>query len=572
MKVNKKQVIKLLETIGLFMELKGENPFKISAFRKAAAALESDDRSLSEIEDFTKIPGIGKGTAAVIQEYIESATSGVLQELEKEVPSSLLPLLKLPGLGGKKVAKLYKELGVIDMESLQKVCEENKVQALAGFGKKTEEKILEAIAQVGSRPERLPIAMVLPIAGEIEEKLSNIQEIVRFSRAGSLRRVRETVKDLDFIIATTEPAAVREHLLQFDNMIEVIASGDTKVSVRLQYEYDISIDFRLVKPEEFITTLHHFTGSKDHNVRMRQIAKDKGEKISEYGVENLETGEVKTFETEEAFFAHFGLPFIPPEVREDGKEIELIKEYPNLIQFSDIQGDLHMHTTWSDGAFSIEEMVQACRKRGYKFMAITDHSQYLKVANGLTKERLREQGKEIERINEKYPDITILRGIEMDILPDATLDFDDEVLAELDYVIGAIHSSFSQDRETIMKRLRTAIENKHVTMIAHPTGRLLGRREGYDVDTDLLIELAKETDTVLELNANPNRLDLSAKLLKQAQDAGVKVAINTDAHTLEMLEDMETGVAAARKGWIQKDTVINTWDIERLLDYMKRNK
>ncbi|MBY0597092.1 DNA polymerase/3'-5' exonuclease PolX [Bacillus bingmayongensis] len=572
MKVNKKQVIKLLETIGLFMELKGENPFKISAFRKAAAALESDDRSLSEIEDFTKIPGIGKGTAAVIQEYIEGGTSEVLQELEKEVPSSLLPLLKLPGLGGKKVAKLYKELGVIDMETLQKACAENKVQLLAGFGKKTEEKILEAIAQVGSRPERLPIAMVLPIAGEIEKKLSNIQEIIRFSRAGSLRRVRETVKDLDFIIATENPPAVREHLLQFDNMIEVIASGDTKVSVRLQYEYDISIDFRLVKPEEFITTLHHFTGSKDHNVRMRQIAKDKGEKISEYGVENLETGEVKTFETEEAFFAHFGLPFIPPEVREDGKEIELIKEYPNLIQFSDIQGDLHMHTTWSDGAFSIEEMVQACRARGYKFMAITDHSQYLKVANGLTKERLLEQGKEIERINEKYPDITILRGIEMDILPDATLDFDDEVLAELDYVIGAIHSSFSQDRETIMKRLRAAIENKHVTMIAHPTGRLLGRREGYDVDTDLLIELAKETDTVLELNANPNRLDLSAKLLKQAQDAGVKVAINTDAHTLEMLEDMETGVAAARKGWIQKDTVINTWNIERLLDYIKRNK
>ncbi|MFI8708060.1 DNA polymerase/3'-5' exonuclease PolX [Bacillus sp. NPDC077411] len=572
MKVNKKQVIKLLETIALFMELKGENPFKISAFRKAAAALENDDRSLSEIEDFMKIQGIGKGTAAVIAEYIEVGTSEVLTELEKEVPSSLLPLLKLPGLGGKKVAKLYKELGVVDIETLKKACEENQVQALAGFGKKTEEKILEAIAQVGSRPERLPVAMVIPIAGEIERKLSNVPEIIRYSRAGSLRRVRETVKDLDFIIATTEPEKVREHLLQFDNMIEVIASGDTKVSVRLQYEYDISIDFRLVKPEEFITTLHHFTGSKDHNVRMRQIAKDKGEKISEYGVENLETGEVQTFETEEAFFAHFGLPFIPPEVREDGKEIDLIEQYPNLIQFSHIQGDLHMHTTWSDGAFSIEEMVQACRARGYKYMAITDHSQYLKVANGLTKERLREQGKEIERMNDKHPDITILRGIEMDILPDATLDFDDDILAELDYVIGAIHSSFSQDRETIMKRLRTAIENHHVTMIAHPTGRLIGRREGYDVDTDLLIELAKETNTVLELNANPNRLDLSAKLLKQAQDAGVKIAINTDAHTLEMLEDMEIGTAAARKGWIQKDTVINTWDIERLLNYIKRNK
>ena len=260
------------------MELKGANPFKISAFRKAAAALESDDRSLSEIEDFTKIPGIGKGTAAVIQEYIESGTSEVLQELEKEVPSSLLPLLKLPGLGGKKVAKLYKELGVVDMESLKAVCEENKVQALAGFGKNRRENI-RSNRSVGSRPERLPIAMVLPIAGEIEEKLSNIAEVIRFSRAGSLRRVRETVKDLDFIIATTEPAAVREHLLQFDNMIEVIASGDTKVSVRLQYEYDISIDFRLVKPEEFITTLHHFTGSKDHNVKCVKSQKIKARKL-----------------------------------------------------------------------------------------------------------------------------------------------------------------------------------------------------------------------------------------------------------------------------------------------------
>jgi DNA polymerase (family 10) len=572
MNVNKKQVIKLLETIALYMELKGENPFKISAFRKAAAALESDDRSLSEIEDFTKIGGIGKGTAAVIIEYIETGTSAVLEELEKEVPSSLIPLLKLPGLGGKKVAKLYRELDVVDLTTLKQACEEHRVQALAGFGKKTEEKILEAIAQFGTRPERLPIAFVLPIAEEIERKLSAISEAERFSRAGSLRRVRETVKDLDFIIATTNPAAVREHLLQFENVAEVIASGDTKVSLRLQYEYDITVDFRLVQPQEYITTLHHFTGSKDHNVRMRQIAKAQNEKISEYGVENLETGEVRTFETEEAFFKHFGLPFIPPEVREDGKEIELIQEYGNLVELKDIKGDLHMHTTWSDGAFSIEEMVQACRVRGYQYLAITDHSQYLKVANGLTKERLLQQGEEIRRMNEKYPDITILRGIEMDILPDATLDFDDEVLEGLDFVIGAIHSSFSQDRETIMKRLRTAIENKHVTMIAHPTGRLIGRREGYDVDTDLLIQLAKETDTVLELNANPQRLDLSAELLKKAQDAGVKIAINTDAHTLDMLEHLEIGVAAAKKGWIQKETVINTWETEKLLDFIRRHK
>ncbi len=572
MNINKKQVIKLLETIALYMELKGENPFKISAFRKAANALETDDRSLSEIEDFTKIGGIGKGTAAVILEYIETGKSEVLQELEKEVPSSLIPLLKLPGLGGKKVAKLYKELGVIDLMTLKQACEEHKVQVLAGFGKKTEEKILEAVEQFGARPERLPIADVIPIAEEIERKLATIQEVERFSRAGSLRRVRETVKDLDFIIATEHPQIVREELLKLDNIAEVIASGDTKVSLRLQYEYDIAVDFRLVKPEEYITTLHHFTGSKEHNVRMRQIAKAQNEKISEYGVENLETGEVKTFESEEEFFAHFNLPYIPPEVREDGREIEWIHEYGKLVELEDIQGDLHMHTTWSDGAFSIEEMVQAAIARGYNYIAVTDHSQYLKVANGLTKERLLQQGEEIRRINEKYPNFTILRGIEMDILPDATLDFDDEVLKQLDFVIGAIHSSFSQDRETIMKRLRTAIENNHVNMIAHPTGRLIGRREGYDVDTELLIQLAKETDTVLELNANPHRLDLSAELLKKAQDAGVKIAINTDAHQLDMLEHMEIGVAAAKKGWIQKDTVINTWDIDKLLDFIRRHK
>ncbi|MCP8967388.1 DNA polymerase/3'-5' exonuclease PolX [Ectobacillus ponti] len=572
MQVHKKQVIKLLETIALYMELKGENPFKISAFRKAAAALETDDRSLSEIEDFTKLGGIGKGTAAVILEYIETGESTVLQELSKEIPETLIPLLKLPGLGGKKLAKLYKELGVTGMESLKQACEEHRVQALAGFGKKTEEKILEAIAQVGTRPERLPIADVIPIAEEIEQMLSEVPEAERFSRAGSLRRVRETVKDLDFIIATTDPAAVREHLLQLPRIAEVIASGDTKVSLRLQYEYDISVDFRLVQPHEFITTLHHFTGSKDHNVRMRQIAKARNERISEYGVENLETGEIKTFESEEAFFAHFGLPFIPPEVREDGKEIDLIEKYPNLIQYSDIKGDIHMHTTWSDGSFSLEEMVQAAIARGYAYIAITDHSQYLKVANGLTKERLLQQGAEIEKLRAKYPQITILRGIEMDILPDATLDFADDTLQQLDFVIGAIHSSFSQDRETIMKRLRAALENKQVHMIAHPTGRLIGRRSGYDVDAEMLIQLAKETDTVLELNANPNRLDLSAELLRKAQDAGVKIAINTDAHTIDMLEHMEIGVAAAKKGWIQKENVINTWEIGQLLDYLRRHK
>ncbi|MGM9985670.1 MAG: DNA polymerase/3'-5' exonuclease PolX [Bacillaceae bacterium] len=568
--VTKKDIIGLLETIALYMELKGENAFKISAFRKAASALENDERSLKEIEDFTAISGIGKGTAGVIAEFIESGQSATLEQLKEEIPSGLILILKLPGLGGKKVAKLYKELHVTNIDELKIACEEGKVQALSGFGKKTEEKILAAIAEVGSRPERLPLSFVIPIAKEIEAQLQEMDGIERYSKAGSLRRLRETVKDLDFIIATNNPIKVGKQLLTLKHVKDVIANGETKVSLTLAYEYDISVDFRLVKQEEFITTLHHFTGSKDHNVRMRQLAKERGEKISEYGVENVETGEVKTFESEEAFFAHFDLPYIPPELREDGREVEQFQaDYP-LISLQDIQGDLHMHTTWSDGALSLEEMIEACIEKGYRYMAITDHSKFLKVANGLNEERLEKQGEEIQRLREKYPEITILRGIEMDILPDATLDFEDETLEQLDFVIASIHSSFSQASDVIMERLITALKNKHVHMIAHPTGRIIGGRPGYDVNIEMLIQLAKETNTILELNANPHRLDLEPKHLKLAQEQGVLLAINTDAHREEMLHDMEIGVATARKAWIKRDNIINTWDIDRLMDFLKK--
>jgi DNA polymerase (family 10) len=571
MDIHKKDVIRLLEKIAVLMELKGDNPFKISAFRKAANALETDDRSLSLIEDFTTITGIGKGTSAVIKEFVESGRSEVLEQLQQEVPAGLLPLLKLPGLGGKKIAKLYKELHIDSVETLKQACQENKIQGLAGFGKKSEEKILAAIEEMGNRPERLPLSFMLPIAEEIEMYLAKCSGIEKFSRAGSLRRMKETIKDLDFIISTNEPAAVRDQLLKIENLSDVIANGDTKVSVQLQYDYEVSVDFRLVKPEEFATTLHHFTGSKEHNVRMRQLAKERGEKISEYGVENNETNEIKTFETEAEFYKYFSLPHFPPEIREDGSEVDLYKKEMKLIRLDDIKGDLHMHSTWSDGAFTIREMVEACREKGYRYIAITDHSQYLKVANGLTPERLRAQRLEINALNEEYDDITILAGVEMDILPDASLDYDDELLAEMDLVIASIHSSFSGSREVIMKRLKTALENHHVDIIAHPTGRLIGKRKGYDVDVEMLIQLAKETDTALELNANPNRLDLSAEHIRKAQAAGVKLVINTDAHNKEMLEHMTIGVSTAKKGWIECDNVINTWDIDQLRTFLNRH-
>ncbi|HLR62649.1 MAG TPA: DNA polymerase/3'-5' exonuclease PolX [Lentibacillus sp.] len=570
MAVNKKDVIKLLEKIAVYLELKGENPFKISAYRKASQALERDERSIADIDDFTKIKGIGKGTASVITEYIQNESSETLTQLEYEIPAGLIPLLDLPGLGGKKLAKLYQELNISDADSLKQACEKGKVEQLEGFGKKSAEKILTALEEANERPERLPIATMLPLAEQIEDYLETIAEIDDYSRAGSLRRMRETVKDIDFIIASDNPSAVRDRLLELERIKEVIAQGETKVSVTLEDVYDINVDFRIVEPVEFASTLHHFTGSKDHNVAMRQLAKSKGEKINEYGVEVEETGETLTFESEQAFFDHFDLHYIPPEVRENTGEVEAYREPVPLIELKDIRGDLHMHTTWSDGGQSLEEMVNQARLKKYDYITITDHSKYLRIANGLNETRLRKQRDEIAKLNEKYHDIHIFAGVEMDILPDGTLDFSDKFLKEMDFVIGAIHSSFNQSQEKIMHRLDAALANPYVSLVAHPTGRLIGRRQGYRADVARLIERAKETDTALEINANPNRLDLSSEWARKAQEEGVKIAINTDAHDYSMLDHMNYGVATARKGWISKDTVINTWSKQKLMDFMNR--
>lgn len=570
--MNKKDIIHLLEEIALYLEIKGENPFRISAYRKAAQGLERDIRSLSEIEDFTTIDGIGKGTCELIVEFIDTGQSSLLTELQAEIPASLLPLLKLPGLGGKRISTLYKELDIVDRASLKEACLNGSILEIRGFGKKTVENILQGLEEQQARPERLPVAYMLRQAETIETYLESIEAIKRFSLAGSLRRLSETIKDIDFIIETDEVEAVKEELLAMDNVKDVIAAGDTKISLTLNDEYDVNVDFRLVSEEEYATTLHHFTGSKEHNVSMRRLAKQRDEKINEYGVTNEKTGKTVQFNTEEEFFNHFNLHFISPELRENVSELEKFTEVVDLIELSDIQGDLHMHTTWSDGANSLEEMVQAAQERGYNYIAITDHSKYLRVANGLDETRLLEQREEINRLNEKYENMHVFAGVEMDILPNGELDFSDDFLKEMDWVIAAIHSSFNQTEEEIMKRLQTACENKFVDIIAHPTGRLIGRREGYNVDVNKLIELAAKTNTALELNANPMRFDLAPEWLSKAQESSIPIAINTDAHQIKTLSHMEFGVKVGRKGWLQKDTVMNSWDADRIKAFATRNK
>lgn len=546
------------------MELLGENHFKIAAFRKAANVLELDPRSLAEMDDILSLKGIGKGTGAVITDLMEKGESDLLNELMETVPKGLVPMLKIAGLGGKRIAKLHATLGIDSIEALQQACLANEVSKVAGFGKKTEENILAAIEALATRSDKFPIWKVEQTVKLIEAAICKIEEVTRFSVAGSYRRTEEESSDVDFIIVTEDPAAVREKLMASLPVLETIAAGDAKLSITLDVEDPIDVDFRFVKDEQFATAIHHFTGSKDHNVRMRQLAKSKGWKISEYGVED-EHGTMQTFETEAAFFAHFDLPFIPPALRRDGRELDRVAEIEGLIDVKDIRADLHMHTTWSDGGYSIREMVEGARKKGYSHIVITDHSQYLKVANGLTPERLREQIAEIRLLNNEYADIEIFCGTEMDILPDATLDFDDELLQELDFVIAAIHSSFNQPQEQIMERIHAAMKNPHVDMIAHPTGRIIGKRDGYNPDVSQMIQWAKEYDKILELNANPYRLDLNTDYLIEAQQNGVRIAINTDAHAIDQLDFMDIGTNYAKKAWLKKENVVNTWSVDQFI-------
>lgn len=565
--MTKKDVIQLLEKIAIYMELNGENTFKVSAYRKAAQSLEIDERSLDEIKDVTELKGIGKGVGEVISEYRETGTSSTLKELQRLVPEGLIPLMKIQGLGSKKIAKLYKELNITDKEHLQEACEAGKVSELSGFAKKTEQNILEAVKALGAKKDHYPIDLMRHLNKDIMTYLEQLEEVEHYSEAGSFRRYKEVSKDLDYIISTRHPLHVQQHLLNIPNKVKEVAVGETKVSLELEYDDEtIGVDFRLVEPEAFYHTLQHFTGSKDHNIRIRQLAKAQNEKVSEYGIEQQD-GTLLQFQSEAEIYQHFGRHWIAPAIREDGSEFD--RDLNSIITLDDIKGDLHMHTTYSDGAFSIREMIEANIKKGYEYMVITDHSKSLKVAHGLQVERLLRQNEEIKNLNEEYTEIDIYSGTEMDILPDGSLDYEDDILSQLDYVIAAIHQSFNQSEEEIMKRLEHACRNPYVRHIAHPTGRIIERREGYQPNIEQLMQLAEETQTVMEINANPKRLDLNAATVKKYPN--IKLTINTDAHHVDHLDFMKYGVATAQKGFVNKDRVINTMTRDAFKNFINNN-
>ncbi|QIY37270.1 DNA polymerase/3'-5' exonuclease PolX [Staphylococcus hominis] len=565
--MTKKDVIQLLEKIAIYMELNGENTFKVSAYRKAAQSLEIDERSLDEIKDVTELKGIGKGVGEVISEYRETGTSSTLKELQRLVPEGLIPLMKIQGLGSKKIAKLYKELNITDKERLQEACEAGKVSELSGFAKKTEQNILEAVKALGAKKDHYPIDLMRHLNKDIMTYLEQLEEVEHYSEAGSFRRYKEVSKDLDYIISTQHPLHVQQQLLNIPNKVKEVAVGETKVSLELEYDDEtIGVDFRLVEPEAFYHTLQHFTGSKNHNIRIRQLAKAQNEKVSEYGIEHQD-GTLLQFQSEAEIYQHFGRHWIAPAMREDGSEFD--RDLNSIITLDDIKGDLHMHTTYSDGAFSIREMIEANIKKGYEYMVITDHSKSLKVAHGLQVERLLRQNEEIKNLNEEYTEIDIYSGTEMDILPDGSLDYEDDILSQLDYVIAAIHQSFNQSEEEIMKRLEHACRNPYVRHIAHPTGRIIERREGYQPNIEQLMQLAEETQTVMEINANPKRLDLNAATVKKYPN--IKLTINTDAHHVDHLDFIKYGVATAQKGFVNKDRVINTMTRDAFKNFINNN-
>ena len=573
--MEKNDIASVLDEIATFMELTGENPFKIRAYSAGARILENMTEDLGELIDGGKladIPGLGE---ALVDKITTLRRDGVLpfhQKLKASIPAGLLEVMQIPGLGPKKVRALWTLLAVEDLAKLKEVCESGAVAELKGFGAKTQDKILEGIKNRIAYGKRHRWYEAAAIAEPILVGLRALPQVSLAESAGSLRRARETVGDLDFLVASSEPKPIMDWFVAYPGVKEVTAHGETKSSVR--FENGLQADLRVVPAEQFYFALHHFTGSKEHNVAMRHRALGRGLSMSEWGFKSVDEKSVAPGATsEEEVFRALGLPWIPPELREGNGEIDAAEagKLPKLVQFSDLRGVFHNHTTESDGDHTLDQMAAAAEAHGWDYLGISDHSKSSFQAGGLDEARLAKQLEDIAKLNasKKYR-IRVLSGSEVDILKDGTLDFSDDVLARLDFVVASVHTLFTLDREAQTARIIKAIENEHVDMVGHLTGRLLNKREPYDVDIAKVIDAAAANDTIIELNANPWRLDLDWRWWRRAAEKGVLCSINPDAHDIEQLAFAAHGVRIARKGWLTPEQVLNTRSLPEVLPWLGR--
>ena len=572
--MNNRQLADTFTLVADLSEIKGEIIYKTLAYRKAAENLMGLGREASEywkegkLED---IPGVGKAIAEKIDELLNTGKLGFLEKLKKEVPPSLAEWIKVPSLGPKKIGLIYKTLGITTLAELEAAAKEGKLRGLPGMGAKSESAILEGLASLGRRSTRTPLGRAYPLAQEIIEALKKVKGVVKAEPAGSLRRMRSTIGDLDIAVAAKDSAPVMEAVVNLPRVLRVVGRGDTKVSI--EFIDGLRAQVWVHPPEEFGTALLYATGSKDHNVRLREMALAKNLSLSDHSFLKMkDEGEIFC-KTEEEVYKTLGLPWIPPELREDRGEIQAARanKLPKLIEAKDLKADLQMHSTWSDGKLSMLEMARAAAKRGMKVVAFTDHSASLGVTGGLKMEDHKKQAAEIKKIQKQLGDsILVLHASEVEIKADGTLDYPDEFLATLDLVLASMHTSLRQPREKVTERVIKAIRNPHVDIIGHPTGRLFPDREGADLDMEAVLKAAAETGVALEINAHPARLDLDDIYARRAKELGIPISLNTDSHSEEDMDLRFYGVAIARRAWLTKEDVINCWTTKKLLDWLKK--
>ncbi|WP_319506588.1 DNA polymerase/3'-5' exonuclease PolX [uncultured Methanolobus sp.] len=563
------QIAEMFNQMAKLLEFKGENPFKSRAYTNAARSIKGLDEELSLLYKgglIASIPGIGEALRSKIVEMLETGSFDAYERMIKEIPPGVMDIMDIPGIGPKMARAFYEKLGVTSVDELSMAAREHRIRRLPRMGEKHEEKILRSITRIQQDKDhgRHPIALAAEIAKEIRNELSSSPHIQKVAIAGSLRRKKDTVGDIDLIAISNEPEKAIRFFVNMEQVEEILESGTSKAAVL--YSGNMRVDLRVVEMASFGSMIQHFTGSKEHNIHLRKIALSKGYSLNEYGFTNESNGKLTPCCKEKEIYDFLGLEYLPPEIREDSGEIEasLTGNLPRLIEKEDIKGDLHVHSNWTDGVNTIEELAQAAIQRGYEYIAITDHSHSTGIANGLSEKRLLEHIEEIDNLNEIYDDIRILSGTECDIRADGKLDYSNDILEKLDIVIVAVHAGLEQDRSKMTRRIVAALENEHVDILAHPTGRKLGKRPAYDIDMDKMIAVAKENEKVLEINSSPWRLDLNDTNARKAKEHGVMLAINTDTHTIEHFDNISFGIDVARRGWVESDDVINTMNLKQL--------